>query len=239
MQEKVLIIIPCYNEEKRLNPDTFNSFLKNESTFDFCFVNDASIDNTLNIIHTIGTNKNTYILDLPQNVGKGEAIRQAVLKYKDYAYIGYLDADLSTSLNEFKRLYNLKTKHSYFILGSRLKKMGSIIKRSKTRHFFGRIVATFVDSVILKLGIYDTQCGAKIIETNLAKSIFADAFKTKWLFDVELIARIQLKHGKNYCYKHILEIPLVKWLDTGDTRISILDFLKIPFALFKLYKHYR
>jgi len=241
MQEKGLIIIPCFNEANRLNVDSFNAFLKEETVFDCCFVNDASHDNTLDVINAFTTNKNAFALALTKNHGKAEAIRQAVLKYKNhnYAYIGYLDADLSTSLNEFKRLYSSKNEATHFILGSRLKKMGSTIKRNRARHFFGRIVATFVDSIILKLGIYDTQCGAKIIKADLAHVIFEEPFKTKWLFDVELLARTKNKYGKNYCKTHILEVPLKQWIDTKDTRISFTDFLKTPFALLKLYRYYR
>ena len=241
MQEKALIIVPCYNEANRLDVDSFNTFLLTESELDFCFVNDGSIDNTLEVLKTLASNKNAYVLHLATNVGKAEAIRQGVLQFKDknYAHIGYLDADLSTSLKEIKRLYNLKDEHSHFILGSRFKKMGSSIKRSKTRHFFGRIVATFVDSMILKLGIYDTQCGAKIIKTDLAKTIFKDTFKTKWLFDIELLARTKKQFGKEYCKKHIVEVPLTQWIDNEDTRITFLDFLKTPFALVKLYFNYK
>lgn len=241
MQEKVLIIIPCYNEVNRIDIDSFNSFAKEDNQFDCCFVNDGSNDDTLTAISKLDSNKNVYILDLKTNIGKAEAIRFAVKEFKDknYSYIGYLDADLSTSLEEFKRLFNSKTKDSHFVIGSRLKKMGSNIKRSKTRHFFGRIVATFVDSMVLKLGIYDTQCGAKIIKSDLAYSIFEKPFKTKWLFDIELIVRTKKQYGKEYCIKHIEEIPLKEWLDTEDTRISFSDFLKTPFALLKLYRYYR
>jgi len=75
-----------------------------------------------------------------------------------------IDADLSTPLSEITRLLDItKTKSLDFVLGSRIKIIGSSIKRKAYRHFFGRIVATFIDSGILKLDIYDTQCGAKII----------------------------------------------------------------------------
>ena len=81
--------------------------------------------------------------------------------------------------------------------------------------------------------------GAKIIDNSLAKIIFKEAFKTKWLFDVELLARTKKEFGKTYCENNILEVPLHQWHDTEDTRISFLDFLKTPLSLLKIYTHYK
>ena len=236
------IIIPCYNEANRLNIQAYKTFQEQNNTFDLLFVNDGSTDKTLSVLNNlISQLPNTSILNLEKNSGKAEAIRLAVLQLsKNYKYAGYLDADLSTSLSEISRLLSIaKTENKAFVLGSRVKVLGASIKRKFYRHFFGRLVATFIDAFILKLEIYDTQCGAKIIDKTLANAIFKDSFKTKWLFDVELLARTKNLNGKDYCKTNILEVPLNRWHDTEDTRISFLDFLKTPFALFKLYSHYK
>ncbi|AUC80798.1 glycosyltransferase [Lacinutrix sp. Bg11-31] len=236
------IIIPCFNEANRLDIDAYKTFQEQNDAFDLLFVNDGSTDETLSVINNLKDKApNASVLNFEKNIGKAEAIRQAVLQLdKHYKYVGYLDADLSTSLSEISRLLNIaKTKNKTFVLGSRVKVLGSSIKRKFYRHFFGRLVATFIDAFILKLEIYDTQCGAKIINRELATSIFKEPFKTKWLFDVELLARTKKKQGANYCKANILEVPLNQWHDTEDTRISFLDFLKTPFALVKLYFNYR
>lgn len=236
------IIIPCFNEANRLDTQAYKTFLKQNNTFDLLFVNDGSTDNTLIVLNSLKEElPNVSVLNLKKNSGKAEAIRQSVLQLKEqYDYVGYLDADLSTPLSEISRLLNItKTKNKTFVLGSRVKVLGSSIKRKFYRHFFGRLVATFIDSFVLNLEIYDTQCGAKIINRKLADSIFKTSFKTKWLFDVELLARTKHNHGKTYCKTNIIEVPLNQWHDTKDTRISFLDFLKTPFALIKLYRYYR
>lgn len=236
------IIIPCYNEANRLEIETYKTFQKQNNTFDLLFVNDGSTDETLSVLNIlISELHNTYILNLKKNTGKAEAIRLAVLQLnKNYKYVGYLDADLSTSLPEILRLLEItKAKNKTFVLGSRIKVLGASIKRKFYRHFFGRLVATFVDYFILKLEIYDTQCGAKIIDSALANAIFKEPFKTKWLFDVELLARTKHQNGKSYCKTNILEVPLNRWHDTEHTRISFLDFLKTPVALIKLYHYYK
>jgi len=236
------IIIPCFNEANRLDIEAYKTFQEQNNAFDLLFVNDGSTDKTLSLLNNIKIElPNILVLNFEKNRGKAEAIRKTVLQLNEkYDYIGYLDADLSTSLSEILRLLNIaKTEHKTFVLGSRVKVLGASIKRKFYRHFFGRLVATFIDYFILKLEIYDTQCGAKIISRALAASIFKDPFKTKWLFDVELLARTKSLNGKDYCKTNILEVPLNRWHDTRDTKISFLDFLKTPFALIKLYSHYR
>lgn len=153
--------------------------------------------------------------------------------------IDYLDADLSTSLSEITRLSTFIKNDVKFIMGSRIKKLGSFIKRNTFRHVFGRILATFVSTSILKISVYDTQCGAKIIATPLALEIFKDPFISKWLFDVELLLRIIELKGIDYCYNSIIEIPLQKWYDKGDSRITIFDFIYIPIDLLKIFIKYR
>lgn len=236
------IIIPCYNEANRLNIEAYKTFQKQNKSFDLLFVNDGSTDNTLSVINNLKAElPNTSILNFKKNSGKAEAIRQSVLSLEyNYKYIGYLDADLSTPLSEILRLLNIaKTENKRFVLGSRIKVLNASIKRKVYRHFFGRLVATFIDSLVLKLEIYDTQCGAKIINRELAASIFKEEFKTKWLFDVELLARTKKGFGIAYCKNNILEVPLNQWHDTEDTRILFIDFLKTPFVLIKLYYYYK
>ncbi|WP_250433986.1 glycosyltransferase [Hanstruepera flava] len=233
------IIVPCYNEYNRIDSTAFKNY---STTLDFLFVNDGSNDNTkLLLDELVEHNDNLKVLHLKKNVGKAEAIRQGVLSLgKEHDYIGYLDADLSTSLSEIERLNKIAVKkQKSIVMGSRVKLMGTKIKRRLKRHISGRIIATCIDTFLLQLGIYDTQCGAKIIEYSLAKDIFKNPFKTKWLFDVELILRTKLRYGKEYCLQNILEIPLLTWTDVGASKITLIDILNLPFNFLKIYRHYK
>ncbi|RSK39175.1 glycosyltransferase [Mangrovimonas spongiae] len=232
------IIIPCYNEANRLPSEDFLAFSKNNNSIHLLFVDDGSQDNTLAVLKDISDSfLSVSLLALEKNSGKAEAIRQGLLHLNNhYKTIGYLDADLSTPLSEITRLITIAhTKNMPFVMGSRVKRSGATINRRLKRHLFGRIIATLIDSCILKLGIYDTQCGAKVIDAPLAKELFKTPFKTKWLFDVELLLRMKHKYGKAYCKNNILEIPLEYWRDVGASKISFLDILIIPFDLLKLY----
>ncbi|WP_223033816.1 glycosyltransferase [Hanstruepera marina] len=233
------IIVPCYNEENRIDSTAFKNY---STTLDFLFINDGSNDNTQQILDELADYADNFkVLHLKKNVGKAEAIRQGVLSTsKEYNFIGYLDADLSTPLNEIERLNKIAIEsQKSIVMGSRVKLIGTKIERRLKRHLSGRIIATCIDTFLLQLGIYDTQCGAKIIQSSLANVIFKDPFKTKWLFDVELILRTKLNFGKNYCLQNIMEVPLLTWTDVGASKITLIDILNLPFNFLKIYGHYK
>jgi hypothetical protein len=124
------------------------------------------------------------------------------------------------------------------IFGSRIQRLGADIKRHWYRHYPGRIIAFWINAII-KLPVHDTQCGAKLIEANLARQIFAEPFISSWLFDVELFARIIALYGRQQASQMIYEIPLQRWTDVGDSKISAGYLPKIPVELAKIYWKYR
>lgn len=234
---KLLCIIPFYNEEFRFSP-SFENLFQQYSNVDFLLVDDGSSDNTNTILKSLSnTHQNCTVLLLPKNVGKAEAIRNGVLKtaIEKYNFIGYLDADLATPVNEFIKLYDFISSNEsvVFIMGSRIKLIGNKVERSLLRHYLGRVFATIVSHFILKTPVYDTQCGAKIINAKLCATLFEKPFQTKWLFDVELLLRLK-KNGNNL-QNCVAEIPLYEWKEIGNSKIKFSDFIKVPFQLGKLY----
>lgn len=231
-----------YNEEKRVALDLYHSAFTKYSSIDFLLVNDASTDTTEVIITQLSdTFLNVSSTSNTTNLGKAESIRTAVLNndLSAYKYVGYMDADLAVPFSEMKRLLDLAVENTSkkLVFGSRIKLISNNIKRSKLRHYFGRIFATIVSQIILKTPIYDTQCGAKVIDTNLAKSLFSKPFKTKWLFDVELLLRYK-KLEPDFS-NYILEEPLKVWIEKGGTKIKLREFLMFPFQLLKVYFSYK
>ncbi|MFD1063709.1 glycosyltransferase [Winogradskyella litorisediminis] len=236
-----LIIIPMFNEESRIVLNDYKSAFTNYSHLDFLLIDDASTDNTKHIISDFEkTFSNVSLLQNPLNKGKAESIRKAIKtsSAKNYNYVGYMDADLAVPFSEIHRLIKIAEINTdiKFLLGSRIKLISNTIVRSKTRHYFGRIFATIVSQIILKTPIYDTQCGAKIIQFNLAKELFENPFKTKWLFDVELLLRYKKTHSNFENF--IKEEPLDIWIEKGGTKIKTKEFLLFPFQLIKLYFNY-
>lgn len=240
----ILIVVPCYNEEKRLALEAFLSFCNQTSnqSISFLFVNDGSRDKTIEALSTLKKSlpNNVQVLDLKNNVGKAEAIRKGMLQInqKNYSFIGYFDADLATPLEELDNLiaHTKKQNSPYLVMGSRVKLLGSTeIKRKLRRHYIGRIFATVVSNM-LKLPVYDTQCGAKLIKSDIVESLFEKPFLSKWLFDVELLFR--LKQNYPDFENRIVEVPLKKWEDKDGSKIGLTYFLRAPFDLLKIYFKY-
>ena len=232
---KITIIIPFYNEEKRIEIERFHQIFNNYLQYDFILVDDGSTDNTSIILDEF-KNKfpNLTILKLDKNIGKAEAIRAAVLSISNADFIVYYDADLATPFSELEKLIQFTVLHQNYkmVMGARIKLIGNGVKRSLKRHYFGRIFATIVSQFVLKVAVYDTQCGAKVIDFKIAKLIFSKPFLSKWLFDVELLKRLQKIHNLNEVVK---EIPLENWTEIGNSKIKVIDFFKIPFELLKIY----
>lgn len=245
MQKKTCMIIPCYNEAYRLSIWDFTDFLDDYKYIDFCFVNDGSKDETLVVLQDIERSRKSRVktINLTKNIGKAEAVRAGMNKmsgYKRYTYLGYIDADLATPLSEINYLFSSISAGADYklIMGSRLRRLGASIERSAVRHYLGRIFATLA-SLLLGLSVYDTQCGAKLIERNLAIDVFEKPFVSRWLFDLEIIKRILIIHGKNYALKNIIEIPLMEWKEKGNSKIKITDIIKVPLELIRIYFKYR
>jgi len=239
--QKLLIVIPCFNEAKRLPINEFNDFIKNKEMefIHFLFVNDGSSDETLEVINNLSKeHRQVEVLDLKHNVGKAEAIRQGVLHSMElnFDYIGYFDADLAAPLSEVDTLLQAIKFNPYMILGARVKLLGStIIKRKLARHYIGRVFATIVSNM-LKLPIYDTQCGAKLIRNDVAQTIFEKSFISKWLFDVELLFRIKNNY-KDFENK-IVEVPLKQWEDKSGSKIKLSYYFQAPIDLLRIYFRY-
>ena len=240
--QKAAIIIPCYNEEQRLDVVKIKNFAADNPHISFIMVDDGSRDKTAEIITTLAkvNNKQIFALNLPENKGKAEAVRQGFRKAfsMEYEFIGFWDADLATPLYEINNLYKyLSTRQSRLIaFGSRVRLLDRNIGRKPTRHYLGRLFATMA-SFILSVHIYDTQCGAKLFRhTRLLQEVFNTPFSCNWIFDVEIFARfIMLQRGTTRTLaKTAIEHPLMEWQDVPGSKLKSTDFLKAFVELLKI-----
>jgi len=237
------IVIPCYNEEKNFLSQNYIDFLKNHSEVLLCFINDGSSDNTLQILNgfKIKFPHNVEIISYIKNRGKAEAVRTGIIHCNDrfdFQYIAYLDADLAVSLEECISFTQYFNKDIIFCFGSRINKIGSIIDRKKSRYLIGRFIATVI-SQILSLKVYDTQCGCKIFTKDLSLIAFSNPFISKWLFDIEIFFRIIAMYGKEESLKKMMEIPLLRWTEHGNSKVKISYFFKLWFDLYKIRRKYK
>ena len=241
----VHIVVPCYNEGERLAPAPFLGFLSANSSCRLCFVNDGSTDGTSDRVAEIRGREpdRVTVLELSANVGKAEAVRagvKAILTKGGADYIGYWDADLATPLTEFPAFLNaaLEKPGRGFICGSRICRMGAEVRRYWHRHYFGRVFATAA-SIVLGLPIYDAQCGAKLIRVDLAEPLFREPFISRWLFDIELIARLIAELGYAQTADALYELPLSRWEDKGDSKVTLSYLPRVPWELWRIARQYR
>lgn len=240
---KVCIVIPCFNEEHRLQRAAFLSFLDAHPWATLCFVDDGSTDRTAAVVEEMRRERAGRILlhVLSRNAGKAEAVRQGVLfavSAGDWPFIGYFDADLSTPLAEVDRLLAVLEANPalWLALGARVKRLGSVIERRAVRHVLGRVFATFA-SIILRLPVYDSQCGAKLFRRELVERCFATPFMTRWLFDLEILARLRNAPGVDVT-RVAYEVPLGQWVEVGGSKLRLGEMVGVPLELWRLHKRY-
>jgi len=239
----LLIVIPCYNEFNRLSVKTIIAFLKENQDVGIVFSNDGSTDNSTALFDEIKKkfSKRVFINTLTINRGKAAAVRSGFLfslEHLNFDRIAYLDADLSTSLDECLLLSKDLNDQILFVFGSRISKIDNLIDRRFLRFIIGRIIATMI-SKQLDLSVYDTQCGCKIFRKDLADHLFKERFFSKWLFDVEIFHRLIQLIGKNSIKYTVKEVPLESWVDTKNSKVKMTYFFRLWFDLLIISKKYK
>lgn len=242
-----VIVVPCYNEAQRLCVEAFIEFTVHEPSVRFIFVDDGSRDETREVLSGLERQDAARfaVITHPANRGKAEAVRtgmQAAFA-KGPAFAGYWDADLSTPLDEIPRFVEALERHPecQIAMGARLKLLGRRIERSALRHYVGRVFATAASSV-LRLPVYDTQCGAKLFRVDReTRALFDAPFATNWTFDVEVIARLlqaRRASGGPPVENAIRELPLREWRDVPGSQVRPIDFVLSLFDLLRIWRRY-
>jgi glycosyltransferase involved in cell wall biosynthesis len=222
---KTVVVIPCYNEEGRLASEDLLSFAA-RSEVELLFVDDGSADRTGAILEGLANRGDgrIHVHRLPRNHGKGAAVQAGMSEAVSWGadVVGYLDADLSTPTEEFERLLAVREHtDADVVLGSRVGLIGHDVKRSAVRHYLGRLFATAA-SLVLRAQIYDTQCGAKVFRVSRPlEQALGTPFRTRWVFDVELLARLRAADPG----VHMLEVPLRRWCDVRGSKLSVRQML--------------
>lgn len=227
---KISIIIPAYNEESRL-PQTLQSILKftsdRQEEFEIIVVDDGSKDNTSQVAKEF--NEKIVVLTLESNQGKGAAVRKGVLQATG-DFIFFSDADLSTPINQFNKLFDSLLNSFDIAIGSRAVDYSSIkVHQPFYREFMGKSFNKIVQLLVLK-GIKDTQCGFKGFKKIAAQNVFSKAKIDGFGFDVEILF-IARKLGLK-----IDEIS-VEWYNDEQSKINpIKDSLKMLIEILKIRK---
>jgi dolichyl-phosphate beta-glucosyltransferase len=234
------LVVPCYNEADRLDPERFLQFVTTHPGVQLVMVDDGSVDATgaiLERMRAAAPESVTTLRHSPRR-GKAEAVRTGIRAglAQHAALVGFFDADLATPLgaiDDFLAVLDGRP-NVEFVLGSRVKLMGRDIQRKATRHYFGRVFATAA-SLALDLPVYDSQCGAKILRANAATaSLFETPFRSAWIFDVELIGRylrLPVAPGEPARRDRLYELVLSEWRDKPGSKLRWHDFARAAVEL--------
>jgi glycosyltransferase involved in cell wall biosynthesis len=227
LRRSISIIIPAYNEEKRL-PATLRKVRQylDRTQWEFAeivVVNDGSSDSTAEAARLSGAR----VLENPGNRGKGYSVRYGMLEAKgDWAL--FTDADLSAPIEELDKLWSaVERQGARAAIGSRAVDRSLIgVRQSAFRESMGRVFNVVI-RMVTGLPFQDTQCGFKLFETRAARSIFGCQRLDGFGFDVEVL----FIAGRLGC--GTLEVP-VRWNDVAGTKVSMwrgamafLDPLKV------------
>ena len=245
--QRIVMVVPCYNEATRLPKKKFLDFRMENYDLRFLFVNDGSSDETQSMLDAMCAQAPDRMtsLCLKRNVGKAEAVRQGMLHglsgHPDF--LGFLDADLATSLEELPRFCEVMEMNPTIelVMGSRIRLLGRTIERNAARHYIGRIFAT-IASIALRIPVYDTQCGAKLFRrTPETVTLFSQKFISRWVFDVEILARLTASNcGQGFAAEFgIFELPLTEWRDVHGSKVKLVDGIRAHVDILRIGWVYR
>jgi dolichyl-phosphate beta-glucosyltransferase len=234
----IVLVVPCYNEEKRLDLEAFEEGAQGE--LQIVFVDDGSKDNTVAVIQKFIQGKpNLHVHRCPKNGGKAAAVREGMLHVAKHPvlsqaeWVGFWDADLATPLWEVPNMVQYSQAYSEkvdSIWGSRVYRLGSQIVRSTKRHYLGRGFATVI-GLLLKVESYDSQCGAKLFRREHLEIAFGESFLSNWIFDVEIMLRLK--------GKLLVEYPLRRWEDVPGSKVKVYkEVLRVFRDILKIRKKY-
>ena len=243
------VVVPCYNEAHRLNLAAFREFAESTpgDAIRILFVDDGSSDNTPEMLDELARScpSRFQVKRLTRNVGKAEAVRAGLLDaaQSGATYVAFWDADLATPIQDVPPFMEVLDGRPdiEMVFGSRINLLGRSVHRNLARHYVGRVFATAA-AVTLGIGIYDTQCGAKMFRvSDRFVEQLREPFLGGWIFDVEMIARdIRARRGTSLPRAEtvIYEYPLMVWRDVAGSKIKATDWLIVAVNLGRIYFKY-
>jgi dolichyl-phosphate beta-glucosyltransferase len=227
LKRSLSIIIPAYNEAKRLPASLvkLREYLS-ASQWDFAeivVVDDGSTDSTVQVARDAGVR----VLQNPGNRGKGYSVRHGILEAKG-EWALFTDADLSSPIGEIEKLWSaVEHERAPIAVGSRAVDRSLVgVRQPMFREAVGRVFNAAM-RLVTGLDIKDTQCGFKLFETSAGREVFSRQQLDGFGFDVEILF-IAKQLGLR-----AVEVP-VRWDNVEGTKVSLwlgfaafLDLLKV------------
>ena len=209
------IVIPAYNEERRLPftlEQAFNFIQKQAYESEVLIVENGSQDRTLEIAQTFAKQHPGFRVLQERERGKGLAVRRGMLEARgEYRFM--CDADFSMPIDEINRFLPPALENFDIAIASREAPGAVRYGEPPFRHLVGRIFNGVIRLLVLP-GLHDTQCGFKCFRAAVAEDLFRRQTLTGWSFDVEVLFIARLS---GYT---IRELP-IEWYFNPDSKISV------------------
>ena len=219
-QPELSVVIPVYNEEKRLGKTLRESLVylkKSKIPFEIVIVDDGSTDATLKVVGEFARKagkKALRVLKQGTNRGKGAAVRRGALEAQGEVVL-YMDADNATPLNQYERFRPLLAKGFDVVVGSRALDRSLVkVHQPLYREAMGRVFNLMVQLAATP-GLWDTQCGFKAFRRKAAQAVFPLQTIERFGFDVEILF-IARKQGWS-----MVEAP-VEWFDAPGSKVHVI-----------------
>jgi dolichyl-phosphate beta-glucosyltransferase len=225
----LLLVIPCFRESRRF-PAYLRSLVKDlddapHLRVALLMVDDGSgpaeqkaLSQIINEAHKLA--RRTTILEpiyLPENHGKGAAIREGWSRAGSQAWLGFVDADGAIPSREVVRVCTraFAKPHDYdALIASRVRMLGRQVERPVIRHVAARLFATVVGELLIP-HVYDSQCGFKLVRRDAYARIAGLLTENRFAFDVELLAALLTSGAR------IREVP-IDWKHIPGSKVSLL-----------------
>jgi dolichyl-phosphate beta-glucosyltransferase len=219
----VSVVIPAYNEEWRILP-TIGAIATHMSArnepWELIICDDGSKDSTVALVQDLRF-ANLRLLIAEKNAGKGDAVRRGMLAARGKVVL-FADADQSTPIEQFDRLYDRIKEGFDVVVGSRAAEGAEVSGKSLSR----RILSGGLRLVVSRgfgVTVSDTQCGFKLLTRKAALDLFSRQLLDGFSFDLEVL---YLAHKFGY---RVAEVP-VEWIDapgsTVDTARVSMEFVR-------------
>jgi dolichyl-phosphate beta-glucosyltransferase len=229
-QREVSIILPAYNEERRLAStlETLVKFCEREcEQWEVIVVDDGSRDRTAEIAAGF---QQVHCVRNEVNRGKGYSVRRGMLAAR-LDRILFTDVDLSTPIRELLPMMESMDEGADVVIATRRLSGGREVERRWSRRLQAAVFRCLVQSLVLR-GLHDTQCGFKLFRRAAARTVFSLQKLEGWAFDVEVLYLARQNGLK------IAEVE-VEWHESADSRLRLTSPFQMVRDLLRIRRLHR
>ena len=218
-QHSLLLLIPAYNEERRIEPvlrDYARYFKENyPGKFQLVVVLNGCTDDTLGVVRRVSTEyPSVTALEFPGAIGKGGALIEGLKLAPLAEIIGYVDADGATPPHALHDLAR-RIDEADCVIGSRWLPGAVLhVEQSGRRQFASRMFHLIVQGLFW-MNIRDTQCGAKVMRREAVDKIHCSLRIADMAFDINLL------YSLTHAGYRIIEVP-TEWTDKIGSKVTLV-----------------